>query len=745
MFKFNHRGLTYVYLYILIFTIGVLLYHLPSINNSSYVIDEYEYLLLKNHNPRYFSDNLNNFEDRWQTNKVSNYINNPEKHSYAIIKLKLDKSKTHSNSLYIKTSNNNFDIYKKDTYIKSSTPIQGENYEHYITAPFSNTYVINEINDQDFVYLYMETNMPQYAGYIADAQIIQSENLSKIFSQYFIKFLIFVVCFMYSIYFTLYIFISDDYSENKILKKIILAMTLFTIFLITDSSIIFSYFPLKEWTKINTVALWLTSFYGIYAISSIITNDTLNKVVKGIALSYIPFLLFIWCLDYARIAYYNVTYNYLILYIILSLIALLMIFMQIKNKKHVIKHTMIVICIFILVFTIEFIKNTYAINYFFDDILNSFILIFAFFTFILLKGYIDKSIQMQEILDLVLQKRFEVNSIIKCINKTISSDYDINEFCLHIENSVKLISSNPQDLELSIFKVDKKHNIFEILYTSTDFQFFRREIEDHIESTLLGKHNTYVTSNRRRIYFSVKQNDSTILISLGCKPYFNHKDLSHLTLYLQSIKKSLQNILIYTSSMNNQETVLEEVVKIINKHENNKFNALAIGDLCYYIATKLGLGYTKAMHCKIVSYAINIGKLNLNKELLEKEVLGIENFKAYFSYLDITHDMVKNFDNNIMQLTATVTSQYFDKYDGSGTNGLKGEEIDINTRIIRVAINMVYYYLNQNIKSHKSFTSSLQLIKIQENSIFDPNIIQVLENNKKEIKSILNKYLKEDY
>ncbi len=736
MLKLNYTGLSYVYFYILALTIGILIYHIPFNNNYYNNVEEYDYLLVEEYIHGYLNYDLNNYNS-WQTNEVGHFIDNPKNYKYAIIKINIPKNIDFLDNLHIETHRNNFDVYKKGSYIKTNTPIQNT---EYITTSSANSYTITEIEHTNAVYIYMETNDPLYTGYLNKIKIVREENISKVFTPYFLKFLMFIVCFIYSLSFLLYVYISKDYTENKSLRKITLTMMLFTIFIFTDSSIIFSYFSLIEWSKINTIALCLLTSYSIYSIASTLKNEKLKRFVSFISYSFIPFLAFLYYLDYNKIVYYSISYNYLILFIIICLIILLISIVS-NSSQSSSKLLVVVNCVFILIFVLEYINNINVLNFHLDNILSSFVLIFVFFTFVLLKGYIERNLEMQKTLDLVLRKKFETNTIIECINRTISSDYDINIFCQYIHSSVKKIIDEEEVLEITIFKIDENADELEILYDTTGMHFFRLEIEDQIKEASNMPNNIYKTSNKRRVFFSVKQGKVDILVALSSTPYFSEKDLAQISLYLQSIKKSLENILIYASSIHNQESVLQEIVKIINEKENYKFNTLAIGDLSYYLATKLNTGYTKAMQCKIVSYAINIGKLDISSNILKEDVLSAESIEEFSNYINITHNMVKHYDNSIMKLATIVTSEYYEKYDGSGKKGLKGDEINLHTRIIRIAINMVYYYLNKNTNSYNKYNDALRILKIQSNVMFDPNIINILENNEDEVKEVLKKYL----
>ncbi len=175
--------------------------------------------------------------------------------------------------------------------------------------------------------------------------------------------------------------------------------------------------------------------------------------------------------------------------------------------------------------------------------------------------------------------------------------------------------------------------------------------------------------------------------------------------------------------------------------KKNKYNSVATGELIYYIARKSGMNYTNTMQCKIVSYAINIGKLNIRSELLNKRVLNNQEQEEYNEYINITHDMVKNYSNSIMQLVKTVCEQYNYDYRLISSNLFDDSSIDINVKIIKVAESMSYFYLNKFIYSYGKYDSALQLVQVQSGITLDPSIIKILHDNKKEVKAILDNYL----
>ncbi len=562
--QINFKGLAYIYFFIITSFIISLFYFYPADKNEPYIYTEYDYILLESYSPQYLSY-LNHFDNNWQTTNIDTILYNPDDKQYAVIRLKIPEHINAGNNLYIKTFKNNFDIYADTKYIKSNVPIEVES--NYIRTPNVNIYTLNKIENLDYIYIYMQTNMPYYAGYITDLNIIEDENLSGVYKPYYVNFLMFVICFIYSTVFTIYVFITNSRTHNIDLRRISLTMLFFTLFLLTDSSAMFSYFTLIHWTAFNVI--WISLIMGYYINTiSILSNNTISTfLLKCISYCFSIPIVYTMFLDYNYIASYSVTFKYVLVFIIIALILASILMAISKPLASAQKITLCINLLFIVIFSIKFIEDTQLLNIHFSSIYSLIVLVFVIFSYSLLRNYMNKNKEKLKLMDLVLEKRFEINTIIDCVNDTISTDYDVVSLCEKLHKSVNKLALDKENISMYMYSLNNRRNTFKNLYKTDSMTYYRLEVEHFIENALKYPNGIYLVSNREELHFCVEHGDSSVLVILKCIPYFDDDDYEKLHLYLSSIKKTLENILIYSSSMGNQESVLEEISKIINERE----------------------------------------------------------------------------------------------------------------------------------------------------------------------------------
>ncbi len=727
----SFKGLTYVFFFVFTSFLILLFNFLPSYRSSPYTYNSYDYVFFEDYNT---IDNLNNLDDlNWKSSKLDRLLYNPKNYQYSLIRIELPTQIKSNHNLHIKTSKNNFEIFMDEgRYVKSKSQIQKNG--DFISTPNTNIYTLYRFQKSDYIYLQMQTNIPAYNGYLTELNIIEKDSRSAIYLATIGNFLMFSICFVYAFSFTLYLLITNATVAGLNLKRLSFTILLFTLFLLLDSTDQFVYLDLTKWTMFVVISLSFITAYYINSIASFLSNTPLKDTIKKISYSFVVPIVAIIYLDLNKMYSYSFTFKYTLIFIILSLtlITTLLVLNKVKSINE--KIVFILNLMFIAIFIFRLVEDIQLINIHFSNLLVLLFLIFGLFSFIIIKYYLKKNEEMIRLTDLVLEKRFEVSTVIDCVDNTISTDYDIISFCKNIESSISKLISKKEYVSLYMYSLTKSNNEFKTIYSSGDTTYFRAEIEELIEKSSNFDNGIYHISNKEELHFCIKNNDFSVLTILRCRPYFDENDLEKLRLYFLSIKKTLENILIYSSSMSNQENILMEVSKIINGREQNKYNSSATGELIYYIARKSGMTYTNAMKCKIASYAINIGKLNIRTDLLNKRVLSKKELNEYNEYINITNYMVKRYNNSIMKLVTTISKQYNDNY-------LNNKNIDINVRIIKVANTMSYYYLNKLVYSYGKFNSALQLVEVQSGIELDPDIIKILIDNKKEITELLNKYL----
>jgi len=103
--------------------------------------------------------------------------------------------------------------------------------------------------------------------------------------------------------------------------------------------------------------------------------------------------------------------------------------------------------------------------------------------------------------------------------------------------------------------------------------------------------------------------------------------------------------------------------------------------------------------------------------------------------------MLKHSDRPVFQLAARIAGSHHEKWDGTGyPQGLQGEEIPLSGRITAVAD--VFDALNSKrcYKENWPLEKTLDLMREEKGKHFDPNLIELFQENLNEILAICKRY-----
>ena len=154
------------------------------------------------------------------------------------------------------------------------------------------------------------------------------------------------------------------------------------------------------------------------------------------------------------------------------------------------------------------------------------------------------------------------------------------------------------------------------------------------------------------------------------------------------------------------------------------------------LAIAIGLDKDKAQRIGLAGKLHDIGKIaipksiiNKNGRLTEEEQLIVSNH-AYFGYLILSAFS----DEPLLSLAAEIARYHHERYDGSGTNGLKGEDIPLVARMVTICD--VYDALVSERSYKLAWSESKSKAYLLENKgiMFDPDLcdkfIECISNEK---------------
>ncbi len=145
-----------------------------------------------------------------------------------------------------------------------------------------------------------------------------------------------------------------------------------------------------------------------------------------------------------------------------------------------------------------------------------------------------------------------------------------------------------------------------------------------------------------------------------------------------------------------------------------------------------GLGLTQNEY-QLISTACqlhDIGKAGLPEGLLLKEGQYSEaDLNRIKSHTTVGAEILKNSNSALLQAAETIALNHHERWDGSGyPNGLIGEQIPLSARLCALADVFDALTTPRTYKKEISVDDALRLIVGASESLFDPQIVQVFQD-----------------
>ncbi|WP_407384061.1 HD-GYP domain-containing protein [Ruminococcus sp.] len=146
----------------------------------------------------------------------------------------------------------------------------------------------------------------------------------------------------------------------------------------------------------------------------------------------------------------------------------------------------------------------------------------------------------------------------------------------------------------------------------------------------------------------------------------------------------------------------------------------------YALCKRIGMDEEKAKHISIASELHDLGKIAVPKNIIHKDGrLSEEERVIINSHTEFGYTILSAYDDDPMLATAAVIAHYHhERYDGNGNNGLKGEDIPIEARVVTVCDVYDALISERTYKKAWSKEDALRYLKDNEGKIFDPVICE---------------------
>lgn len=224
---------------------------------------------------------------------------------------------------------------------------------------------------------------------------------------------------------------------------------------------------------------------------------------------------------------------------------------------------------------------------------------------------------------------------------------------------------------------------------------------------------------------------------------FTEEDLELLNLISTYASGSIEAKLLYKKIREAyQETVMRLSHAAEYKDPETYNHIVRVGLIASLLAQRLGFDEEYCYNIKLAAPMHDIGKLGIpDNILLKKGRLDGEEWEIMKRHTLIGYEILKESQNELLQLAAIIALEHHEKWDGTGyPYGKKGKEIDISARITALVDVFDALTSQRPYKPAWSVEETIRYIKELSGKHFDPLIVSVFLESLEEVLDIKSKH-----
>jgi diguanylate cyclase (GGDEF)-like protein/putative nucleotidyltransferase with HDIG domain/PAS domain S-box-containing protein len=210
---------------------------------------------------------------------------------------------------------------------------------------------------------------------------------------------------------------------------------------------------------------------------------------------------------------------------------------------------------------------------------------------------------------------------------------------------------------------------------------------------------------------------------------FGYADIENLNKPFQAVFKNAENMLfsqkVYEGSSVSQKTVDVIMAALFEKSNRELNHSKRVASLSYHIAKSMNLGKTFEEKVKLSGLLHDIGKINIDSNILNKaDDLEPDEWEIIKEH-PRTGYMILNAVEEYRDIANIVLSHH-ERYDGSGyPRGLEGTYIPLEARVVSVADAFDAMTQDRTYRKALSIDDAIKELRAGKEKQFDPKIVEI--------------------
>ncbi|NQY21099.1 MAG: HD domain-containing protein [Campylobacteraceae bacterium] len=335
---------------------------------------------------------------------------------------------------------------------------------------------------------------------------------------------------------------------------------------------------------------------------------------------------------------------------------------------------------------------------------------------------------------LIINKNIYLKEIIY-FTKELNKQKDINTFTNILISSLNsLLFLDKNNIKEYIYTYDINDNSINIL---NDSDFILTKEKEIIINKLIDN-NEFLYKNNSMIFILALDN-FYLVIDLENIKNENKMNKTFIRMFLDTARVILNNL--YTNKRILKEQ--EELLSIINKLIKRKSNPISshlnrVSKIVYVIAKAYGLSDDDAKELELASSMHDIGKIDLDENLLNNKNINKEEELLIQKHTQIGYNLLKYSSTSLLKQAAIIAYEHHESWDGSGyPRRLEKEEIHLYSRITAIADFYDSLRIPRSSEKEWPLYDAINFLKKNRNILFEASLVDILIDNIKEIEKII--------
>jgi len=228
---------------------------------------------------------------------------------------------------------------------------------------------------------------------------------------------------------------------------------------------------------------------------------------------------------------------------------------------------------------------------------------------------------------------------------------------------------------------------------------------------------------------------------------FDQQDEELLTLVADQASAQIENAQLYSEIRKvTQETIFRLAAAVEYKDHDTRAHLWRTSSYAALVAKEMGLDPEWVENLRLATPMHDIGKIGVPDAVLNKPgSLTPEEWDEMRKHPTLGYDILKDADNDLMKMSASVALCHHEKWNGTGyPHGLKGEAIPVEARIAAIADVFDALMSKRSYKNALSMEEALSIIDKDTGSHFDPQVVAAFHRVLPKIETIVKSTAPED-